>query len=114
MPTKGEPGSHDIQSDVFKIIDQVLNNGDSLKPEERDRLLLAGMGSLDRKLTRLEKLKDRIENLERVSIGVWIREHPKFFLSLVVAFFVVLNLWFVSDFRKALLPLLGFSPDILP
>jgi len=111
---KGEPDILDSQSDVFKIIDHVLNNGANLQPDERDRLLLAGLGALDRRLTRLCKLQDRIESLERVSIGMWVREHPKFFMSLVVVFFVVLNLWFISDFRKALLPLMGFSPDIIP
>jgi hypothetical protein len=62
----------------------------------------------------LKVLKTRIDTLERKSIILFIQKNPKTAAVIIVAIFVILNAWFVSDFRESILQLLGLPKDLIP
>lgn len=88
---------------------------------QRDNLMLAAMRdvynevrNLSDKLSSIDDLRRRVENLERKSIILWAEKHPKTAALLGAAVLTLINLWFVSDFRKAILVWMGLPPDLLP
>lgn len=109
-------------SETFNKITEILDDEDvKLTIQQRDGILLAAMrdiykrvNELDAKLDRMFMLEKRIEALENKSIVLWAERHPKAAVFVGVLVFSVLNMWFVSDFRQAVLIWLGMSPSLLP
>lgn len=105
---------NDSAKRIFDEISEILSGNGDVSRATRDRLMLAGMRELFLLVQPIADHDRRLDELERKSIVSWIKAHPKTAIAIVVAAFVLLNLWFVSDFRQAVLPLLGFSGSLFP
>jgi len=110
------------------IIQELLDSDDDVPQKVVNKVVLAALGEIKSELQRLTaieesrktevnyehgRFKERIETLEQKNVVMWVQEHPKGFSILVVAVLVLLNLWFVSDFRHAILPLLGLPANLI-
>ena len=110
-------------SAVFREISEMLESDveSRLTLQQRDRLLLAAMSdlhkeivSMDQRFEKLFELDKRVARLEEKSIVLWAEKHPKLALTLLAVFLALLNMWFVSDFRKAILAALGLPTELAP
>ena len=99
---------------IYDDITDLLDTNGNLDSELRGRYMLIALREIGRDLKDLKLLKDKVEELERVSIIRFMQKNPKTAALLVVAIFVVLNAWFVSDFRQIILQVLGLPKDLIP
>ena len=107
-----------------------LIEDDGVSPEAYNRLLLVALISMNeqliviqQRLAGLETLEQerttRLDKLEQMVTDnpslVWLlRFRTRATLIIILAIFVVLSLWFVSDFRKWLFVLAGLPSEIIP
>lgn len=96
---------------LLEEIETLTREGEKLSPEVRDRLILRTLGSV---LERLNEVDAKQEALEKTSIGLWVRNNPKMATTVIGIGFILLNLWFVSDFRKPVMTALGLPSDLIP
>ena len=101
-------------SRIFDEISEILAGNGEVAQKTKDRLMLAGIRELFYLVKPIRDHERRISDLERKSLANLIEKHPKLALTTVVFILVLINLWFVSDFRKATLLILGFSPELVP
>ena len=48
-----------------------------------------------------------------IILGAWVKQHPKAAAAAFLVLFVLLNMWFVSDFRGPLLEAVGFPSPLV-
>lgn len=106
------------------IVDQIsaiLEENGTVTEKTRNRLLLMAVREILEKVEQIDSLDasskaqdKRIEVLERKSIILWAEKHPKAAAVILVCSLIAINLWFVSDFRKFLLVIVGLPPDLIP
>jgi len=99
---------------IYDEITDLLDNNGKLDPELRGRYTLIALRNIGRDIEELKGLKPRVTALERVSIIMFMQLHPKWTAFIIVAIFMLLNAWFVSDFRHTILQVLGLPKDLLP
>lgn len=99
---------------IYDDITDLLNGNGELDPEVRGRYTLIALREIGRDLKGLKKLEEKVEDLERKSIILFLQRHPTSSAIIVIAIFVLLNAWFVSEFRQTILQLLGLPKDLLP
>jgi hypothetical protein len=108
-------------SALFEKIEELLEDCGELSLRQRDQILLAAMRDLhreileiDRKVDELVALKERVVKLEEKSILMLIEKHPKAASFIIGIILLLVNLWFISDYRRAILKLLGLPTELAP
>lgn len=85
--------------------------------------MLVAMADIYEKLeelqTSVDNLSKRVEKIEETTVEnpsiTWLLRFKTWpTITVIMVIFIFLSLWFVSDFRKAILPLFGLPPDIVP
>jgi len=64
-------------------------------------------------LASLNKVKEQLDKNIFIKFGNLANDSPKTFWAIISALFVMLNLWFISGFRQAILLLLRVPPEII-
>lgn len=102
---------------VEEIKEYKVNGGEN---PIRDRLVLESLENLQTLIVMLfEDLHNSlpvsadIEILKKHDIIGWVTNNKILAALLFMLFLIMLNAWFVSDFRKPLLILLGLPPDLI-
>ncbi len=96
---------------LLQEIQALTREGEQLSPVVRDRLILKTMEEV---LRRMDNFDEKLEGIEKSSIGLWFSRNPKLGTIVISIGLLLLNLWFVSDFRKPVLAALGLPPDLFP
>lgn len=95
-------------------IKDILDRTD-LSPEQREAILLEHLwnkltaieAKVDRLLERENEWDARLRTLAQNSVLLLMKQHPKAAGIVILVLMILLNLWFVSDFRINLLEHLG-------
>jgi len=61
----------------------------------------------------LKKCNDRVMKNPFVSFGNFINDRPKLASVLALVAFIIINIWFISGFRRIVLLLLGVPAEII-
>lgn len=99
---------------IYDDITDLLDGNGSIDAETRGRYTLLALREIGRDLEQVKGLEKRVDKLERISIIRFIKENPKTSAFIIFLIFVGFNAWFVSDFRKTILLLLGLPKDLIP
>lgn len=101
----------DNEDATLALLQRIIeSNGDTPRPEKDQALFI-----VLKEIYQTVKLQSkRVEALEGKSIVMWIEKHPKQAVFLLGVLLFVVNAWFVSDFRKPLLALLGLPDNLVP
>lgn len=102
------------EASIIDQIDAILAENGSISEKSRNRLLLMAMREILEQVKQIKDHDKRIETLERKSIILWAEKHPKAAAVILASSLIVINLWFISDFRKFLLVVIGLPPDLIP
>ena len=101
----------DNEDATLALLQRIIeSNGDTPKPEKDQALFIV----LKEIYQTVKPLGKRVDALEGKSIIMWIEKHPKQAAFLFGVSVFLVNAWFVSDFRKPLLALLGLPGDLVP
>ena len=99
---------------VYDDITDLLDGNGEVDPETRGRYTLLALREIGRDLEQVKGLEKRVETLERNSIIRFIKDNPKTSSFIIFLIFIAFNAWFVSDFRKTILVVLGLPEDLIP
>jgi hypothetical protein len=61
----------------------------------------------------LEKFDKRVLNNLALDVGIFVKEHPKLALAILVGVLLIANLWFISGFRQGILQWIGVPSPII-
>lgn len=110
--------------ELFKLVSELLekaNGNGEISLKDRDLILLAVLKdqmaaqlNLAEKVEKLLQLEKDVQEMKKKILVNWIQAHPKLAGLILIVLFVMINAWFVSDFRKPLLSLLGLPADLIP
>lgn len=101
----------DNEDATLALLQRIIeSNGDTPRAEKDQALFIV----LKEIYQTVKPLSKRVADLEGKSIIMWVEKHPKQAVFLLGVFLFVVNAWFVSDFRKPLLALLGLPSDLVP
>lgn len=103
-----------MEENLIDQINELLNRNGKMQQAVRDRLILLCISEIYRATQTLPDIQRRVERLENRSLLLLAERHPKAALTLLTAFFLLINLWLMGDVRRMILPLLGLPADWLP
>ena len=99
----------------------ILETTGNLTPEQKQEILFEHMlekltdieSKVDSLLNRENEWEEKLQNLAKNSLLLIAKQNPKAAGIILVILMILLNLWFVSDFRMEVLQWLGLPGGLL-
>lgn len=101
-----------VQAETSEVIVGMQEEKNTAKEERKE--LTDSIEDIHKELQDLnKKLEKSVFGNPLVKIGTFIEENPKIAAFFFTLFVIVMNLWFVSGFRRAVLLFLHVPPEIV-